>query len=77
MGAGIIPLTFKNETDYDKISQGDSLTLTGISSSVAESDKTVLVNNTTGESYELCLDLSERARNILLAGGMLNYTANN
>ena len=77
INSGIIPLTFKNETDYDKISQGDSLTLTGISSSVAESDKTVLVNNTPGESYELCLDLSERARNILLAGGMLNYTANN
>ena len=77
INSGIIPLTFKNEADYDKISQGDSLTLTGISSSVAEADNAVLVNNTTGESYELSLDLSERARNILLAGGMLNYTAKN
>ncbi len=77
INSGIIPLTFKNEADYDKISQGDSLTLSCISEAVNSSDKVKLMNNTTGEEYELCLDLSERARNILLAGGMLNFTANN
>ena len=77
INSGIIPLTFCNESDYDRISANDSLTLKNISTAVAASDKAVLVNNTKNEEYELCLDLSERARQILLAGGMLNYTANN
>ena len=77
INSGIIPLTFKNEDDYDKISQGDTLTLSGISASVSTENTAKLINNTKNEEYELCLDLSERARNILLAGGMLNYTANN
>ena len=77
INSGIIPLTFCNESDYDRISADDSLTLKDISTAVSASDKAVLVNNTKNEEYELCLDLSERARQILLAGGMLNYTANN
>ena len=77
INSGIIPLTFCNESDYDRISADDSLTLKNISTAVSASDKAVLVNNTKNEEYELCLDLSERARQILLAGGMLNYTANN
>ncbi len=77
INSGIIPLTFSNEADYDRISASDSLTLKNISASVASDDKAILVNNTKNEEYELCLDLSSRARQILLAGGMLNYTANN
>ncbi len=77
VNSGIIPLTFSNEADYDRISANDSLTLKNISTAVSSSDKAILVNNTKLEEYELCLDLSERARQILLAGGMLNFTANN
>ena len=77
INSGIIPLTFKNETDYDKIAQGDLLTLSAINASVKSETTAKLINKTKNEEYELCLDLSERARNILLAGGMLNYTANN
>ena len=77
INSGIIPLTFKNEDDYDKISQNTSLTLKNISEAIKTSETAILINNDTDEEYELCLDLSERARNILLAGGTLNYTANN
>ncbi len=77
INSGIIPLTFSDESDYDRISESDSLTLKNIRTAVSSSDKAILVNNTKNEEYELCLDLSERARQILLAGGMLNYTANN
>jgi len=77
INSGIIPLTFSCESDYDRISADDSLTLKNISNAVSSSDRAVLVNNSKNEEYELCLDLSERARQILLAGGMLNYTANN
>ncbi len=77
INSGIIPLTFSCESDYDRISADDSLTLKNISNAVSSSDRAILVNNSKNEEYELCLDLSERARQILLAGGMLNYTANN
>ncbi len=77
INSGIIPLTFSNEADYDRISANDSLTLKDICTAVSSSDKAILINNTKNEEYELCLDLSERARQILLAGGMLNFTANN
>jgi aconitate hydratase len=71
---GIIPMTLKNEDDYDKIPEGASVRIDGFKDAVAESDKAYL---TVGEeSYELCLDLTERQREILLAGGMLNYTKN-
>ncbi|MBQ9946202.1 MAG: aconitate hydratase [Clostridia bacterium] len=77
INSGIIPLTFKNEDDYDKISQGDMLRLENISDSVTSLTSAMLYNVTKDETYELDLELSERARSILLAGGMLNYTANN
>lgn len=76
INSGIIPLTFKNAEDYDKISQGDTLELTDILTAVNNKSETILKNITTGEIYELELDLSERARQIITAGGMLNYTAN-
>lgn len=76
INSGIIPLTFKNAEDYDKISQGDTLELTDILTAVNNKSETILKNITTGEIYELELDLSERSRQIITAGGMLNYTAN-
>lgn len=77
INSGIIPLTFVNADDYDKISQSDELQLPDIAEAVKNSDSAVLINKSTGEKYNLQLELSERARGILLAGGMLNYTANN
>lgn len=77
INSGIIPLTFKNPDDYEKISQSDMLMLKNISDAVKNENTAVLINKTTGEEFILELELSERGRNILLAGGMLNYTANN
>ncbi len=76
INSGIIPLTFKNPDDYDKIHLGDKLSLPDIKASVTSGNVTVLINETKNETYELELELSERARQILLAGGMLNFTAN-
>jgi len=74
---GIVPMTLKCPDDYDRISEGDELLLEGFRKAVAESDVAVLLDKTTGESFELCLNLTERQREILLAGGMLNYTKAN
>lgn len=74
VNAGIIPFTFANENDYDKISVNDELCLEEIRESIANGTDVTLKNLTTGESYKLDYQLSERQRDILLAGGLLDYT---
>lgn len=74
INAGILPLTFANADDYDRISQGDELSLKGIKSSLLNGEKAVLTNLTKNEEYELEYDFSQRQKDILLAGGLLNFT---
>lgn len=73
INAGIMPLTFKNPDDYDKLSQGDKLTLTDVFSGM-DSGEITLKNETTGESFILCASFTERQKSILKAGGLLSYT---
>lgn len=74
VNAGIIPLTFVNEADYDRVDQGDELELKGIRAAIESSGSVQLTNLTKGETYELAYELSDRQREMLLAGGLLNYT---
>ena len=78
INAGIIPLTFVNEADYDKVSKDDELCFDGIATAIKNGDTTFAVKNTTkGDSFEVNLDFSKRQRDMLLAGGLLNYTKEN
>ncbi len=76
INSGILPLTFVNAEDYDRIAQGDEIILQNIRTSVAENTNAILINKTKNEQYELTTDFSERQKDILAAGGLLNYTAN-
>ena len=71
---GIIPLTFKNPDDFEKIAQGDDIEIKGFANGIGEKDELVLENKTTGEKIALVLAATSRQREILLAGGLLNYT---
>ncbi len=71
---GILPLTFKEENDYDKIGQGNELKIQGIRETVMNSGKIILKNVTTGDEIELEANLSGRQKEIILAGGMLNVS---
>ncbi len=75
INAGIIPLTFKNESDYDIIEKDDVLKLDGIRAAI-EGGKTefVLKDETRGKDIPVSLDFSQRQRDMLCAGGLLNYT---
>ncbi len=73
INAGILPLTFANPDDYDKVTQGDELELVGLDSAIISGD-VVLNNKTTGESIKLCCSFSERQVAMLKAGGLLKYT---
>ncbi len=77
INSGILPLTFENEADYDKIDLGDDLVLENIRDAVENGGKVVLKNKTKGVEIPLVSDYSERQRKLLLAGGLLNYTGKN
>jgi aconitate hydratase len=69
---GILPVTFKDEKDYDRINQGDSLKIPYARNVIKENGKMIVINVTSGISFEVIYSLSERQKNILLAGGALN-----
>lgn len=75
INSGILPLTFKNEEDYDKIELGDTLKLENIKSLIENGGEVILINETKGVSIPLVSDFSERQRKLLSAGGLLNYTS--
>ena len=72
--AGILPFTFKNESDYDTIDQMDELELPNIRTAIANGGKVILKNKTKGTEIELEPVLTELQRDLVLAGGLLNYT---
>ena len=73
INAGILPLTFEDPADYDKLNQGDELLLTGLEQGMASGTVT-LKDATTGETIRLTAQLTERQRGMLRAGGLLAYT---
>ena len=74
INAGILPLTFKNEADYDKIEQGDTLFLPDVRKAVAAGLPIIVKNVTKGIEIPVDCDLSGRSKDILLSGGLLSYT---
>ncbi len=75
INAGILPLTFNNPDDYDKIDLGDNIELSELHSSLV-SGKYSLINKTNGSVIELDCALSSRQIEIMLAGGLIAATAN-
>lgn len=76
INAGIMPLTFKNPDDYDKLNQGDELELNNVYAGM-DSGEIILINKTTGEEFTLCCNFTERQKAILKAGSLLQYTKEN
>lgn len=75
INAGILPLTFVNENDYDKISQGDQIEIADVKANVlADKTELTVVNKTTGDKIPVLCELTGRTKDIILAGGLLDYT---
>jgi aconitate hydratase len=72
---GIVPLVFENAADYDPIEQGDELEINGIREAIASGAGRVAIRNVTkGLDVWVKVNLSQRQRGIILAGGLLNFT---
>jgi aconitate hydratase len=72
--AGILPLVFKDEEIYDRIDQMDELELPDVRAALLGGGTITVYNRTKGFSFEVEAMLSSRQRDIVLAGGLLNYT---
>jgi len=68
---GIVPLEFADESGYEKIKQGDTLRIEGIRDAIKKGQTEISVS-VDGEKVPARLDISQRQREILLAGGVLN-----
>jgi aconitate hydratase len=70
---GIIPLTFADAADYDRIQDGDVVRVEGVRASIEKGEPLKLMNQTKGIDLEARYDLSDRQRRTLLDGGLLNH----
>ena len=71
---GILPLTFADRADYDAVEQGSGLTLVDARSLVENGAVSLtLGNDSPSRPIETSVELSERQRKILLAGGLLQF----
>ncbi len=77
INAGIIPMTFKNEDDYDRVDQMDELKITNLKESIKNASELTVTNVTKGFDFKVLIDFSKRQRDMLIAGGLLNYTKEN
>jgi aconitate hydratase len=69
---GILPVTFKDDTDYERIREGDSLEIPDARKTIEENGKMLVWNVSSSVTFEVNYNLSERQKKILLAGGALN-----
>ena len=74
INSGILPLTFTNPLIYDKIQQGDELSMPNVRAEIEAGEKITVKNITRGFDFTVDIDLSDRQRAIILAGGQLNFT---
>lgn len=68
---GILPLVFEDPADYDRIVVGDDLKIDDAVDAIGTGHVT-LINVTKNESYPLSIEISERQREMLVAGGLIN-----
>jgi aconitate hydratase len=69
----ILPLLFREEGDYVRVSQGDTLKIEGVREAITAGGQTIIVNTDDGTEISLEIGLSPREREVLLAGGTLKF----
>jgi aconitate hydratase len=70
---GILPLTFKDPADYDRLDSGDTLKFSGIPDQLRRGKRITFQDITKQRRIETLHDLSVRQINVLLSGGLINW----
>ena len=69
---GVLPLTFTDNSDYERIDQGDVLSISDLHTVLDEQDTIEVRNETKDESYTARHDLSDRQVDVIKEGGLIN-----
>lgn len=77
VNAGILPLTFECEEDYERIDQMDDLLIEDVIGQLKAGDTVTVKNVTKGTDFKTKVSVSQRQKDMLYAGGLLNYTKKN
>ena len=77
INAGIIPMTFANEADYDKIDMNDELKIENVGEQIENGDTVKVTDVTKGFDFDVKVNFSRRQKDMIYAGGLLNYTKEN
>ena len=73
---GIVPFVFASSDDCDALSLDSDLMIENIIDAVTSHDETIVLDKSTGNTFTVKLEFTKRQRNMLIAGGLLNYTKN-
>ncbi|MEE8256387.1 MAG: aconitate hydratase [Acidobacteriota bacterium] len=73
---GILPLTFENPADHDRLNQGDEFEILGVRKALSDGKPVKLRNVTQNFDIPVQYTMTERQRNVMLAGGLLNLIRN-
>ncbi len=77
INSGIIPMTFANEADYENIDSGDEIILADARKQIKSSGELIIKNKTKNKEFKVNVALSDRQIEMILAGGLLNFTRKN
>ncbi len=70
---GVLPLRFKDRQDYEKVRSGDLIEIHDLHSLIMKSQEINALNRTQNSIYRLTYSLSERQKNIIMVGGIINW----
>ena len=74
INAGILPLTFETESDYDRIDANDTIVIENAPEQIKSGSVIKVKNDTKNFEFNVILNASDRQKDMLYAGGLLNYT---
>lgn len=70
---GVLPLTFVNESDWEEISQGDTLVFTGLRDKIRAGNELEVEVKGKDKKIKVEHALSERQIEIMETGGLINW----
>ena len=73
INSGILPLAFENEDDYENINEGDILLIENPAAQIKNGGLIKVLNATNGKTINTVITLSGRQKDMIYAGGLINY----
>jgi predicted aconitate hydratase len=70
---GVLPLTFADESDYDRIDAGDTIRIANVEAALRAGNEIIATIDGSNDSVTLHHNLSQRQTEILMAGGAINW----